>query len=375
MANIGIDAKRAFRNFSGLGNYSRALISGLSRFYRYDRYFLYTPDYKGEGKWLDFSRRENIRIRTPRGIYSVLPSPLWRSRGIVHEIRKDKIDLFHGLSGELPDGNFPAPKVVTMHDVIFLRYPEYYKAIDRRIYEKKFRQACRDADKIIAISRQTADDLIRFLEADPKKIEIIYQGCDKQFYNPVGEEEMKRVKAKYGLPDRFIVNVGTIETRKNLASVVKAMSAVPAEIHLVALGRATPYIGSVMAAAREAGVEQRVHLIHDASFQDFPAIYRQALALTYVSVFEGFGIPVLEGLTAGIPVITSNLSSMPEAGGDAALYVNPHDPQEIARSINLILSSPTLISSLIEKGKNHAARFREDIVARNVHDIYASLLP
>ncbi|MEF9931851.1 MAG: glycosyltransferase family 1 protein, partial [Bacteroidales bacterium] len=242
------------------------------------------------------------------------------------------------------------------------------------LYEKKFRQACKTADKIIAISKQTADDIINMLDADPAKIEIVYQGCDKIFYKQPTLEQMQFVKEKYNLPSRFIVNVGTIETRKNLVNVVKALAELPKDINLIALGRATPYIKEVNNAIRELGLQERVKLIHNASFTDFPAIYKQAIALTYVSLFEGFGIPVLEGLTIGTPVITSNLSSMPEAGGDAALYANPHNPKEIASHINMLISSPTIVKSIIEKGKMHAEKFKEKEVVKNVREIYASLL-
>lgn len=374
MPNIGIDAKRAFKNFSGLGNYSRSLIHGLSRIYPYNQYYLYTPPYKGEGEWLGFSKGENITVIQPQGIYKLLPSPVWRSKGIASRIKADRIDLYHGLSGELPVSRTAAKEVVSMHDVIFLRYPEYYHPLDRYIYEKKFRHACKTADKIIAISRQTADDLINLLGADPSRIEIVYQGCDKIFYNTPSAEEMSRVKEKYRLPDKFILNVGTIEERKNLVSVVKAMARVPKEVQLVALGRATPYLKEVQRAISGLGLENRVKLIHNASFPDFPAIYKQAVAITYVSVFEGFGIPVLEGLTAGVPVITSDISSMPEAGGDAALYVNPHNPQEIATHINMLLSSPTIVNQILETGKTYAEKFKEETVVKNIHDIYNSLL-
>lgn len=374
MANIGFDAKRAFKNFSGLGNYSRALIQGLNRLYPYNHYFLYTPPYTGEGKWLEFSKGEHISIVKPQGIYKWLPSPVWRSAGIQFDLKRDQIDLFHGLSGELPVMDSSIRKVVTMHDVIFLRYPEFYKPADRYLYEKKFRQACRAADKIIAISQQTADDLVHLLGADPDKIEIVYQGCDNLFHTPPTPQQLLQVKEKYRLPDKFILNVGTIETRKNLVSVVKALADVPQEVQLIALGRATPYVEQVNAAIASLNLEHRVRLIHDASFADFPAIYKQALAITYVSVFEGFGIPVLEGLTIGTPVITSNVSSMPEAGGDAALYVDPGNPQEIASYINMLLSSPTIVEQIREKGRAHAQKFKEEVVVEKVYEIYNSLL-
>ena len=284
MANIGYDAKRAFKNFSGLGNYSRSLIYGMSHIYPYNEYFLFTPAYRDKGKQFDFARRENAHIVTPRGIYSKLPSSIWRSYGMKNDVAKHKIDIFHGLSGELPSLDKGIKKVVTMHDVIFMRYPEYYKPLDRVIYTAKFKKACKDADRIIAISKQTADDIIKYLDADPAKIEIIYQGCDKIFHAQISKEEQEKIKAKYNLPNKFILNVGTIEERKNLVSVVKALKDIPKDIKLVVLGRETNYIEQVKKAIREEEVADRVMFINNGNFLDFPAIYKQALAVTYVGV-------------------------------------------------------------------------------------------
>ncbi len=370
MANIGFDAKRAFLNFSGLGNYSRSLIEGLSYFHPYNKYYLYTPPFDPSNKRLTFVDKENIQIVKPSGINKILPSSFWRSNSINSNLKKDKIDLFHGLSGELPASKITCPQIVTMHDVIFLRYPHFYKTIDRKIYEQKFRAACKRADKIIAISKQTADDLINFLDAPANKIEIIYQGCDKIFYNSPSQEQKDAVKNKYNLPDNYILNVGTIEERKNLVGVIKALHKLPEHVHLVALGRTSSYINEVNAAINELKLQNRVRIISNASFADFPAIYSQAIALTYVSFFEGFGIPVLEGLTVGVPVITSNLSSMPEAGGDAAFYVNPNIPEEISEQVNMILSSPTVRSTAIEQGITFAENFKEQKVIENIYKLY-----
>lgn len=374
MANIGYDAKRAFKNFTGLGNYSRALISGMNHIYPYNNYYLYTPNYKEKGDIFNFANKGNTHIIKPQGLYAKMPSSIWRSYGINKIAKENEIDIFHGLSGELPALSSNIKKVVTMHDVIFMRYPEYYKPLDRIIYAAKFKKACKDADKIIAISQQTADDIIKYLNADPNKIEIIYQGCDKIFHNPISEQDIERVKDKYNLPQKFILNVGTIEERKNLCTVIEALPYIPSDIQLIALGRNTDYIEKVNKAIKNAGVENRVRIINNANFKDFPAIYKQAIALTYVSVFEGFGIPVLEGITVGTPVITSCVSSMPEAGGDAALYVNSHNPAEIAEKINMIISSPTIVNQIREKSVIHAAKFKEEQIMNNINKLYLKLL-
>lgn len=372
MYRIGFDAKRAFKNFSGLGNYSRSLISALSQFYTYNHYYLYTPEYK-ENPLLDFAQRSNIKIVTPKGLNNTFSS-LWRRSNIMNDIKRDNLDLFHGLSGEIPLGSSAVPTVVTIHDAIFMRYPSYYKRLDRWMYQRKFEDACKRADKIIAISKQTADDCIKYFNADASKIEIVYQGCDPQFYDKPSIEDIARVKQKYNLADRFILSVGTIEERKNLENIVKALPYVPADTKLVAIGRATIYTAKVIATIKLLGLEDRVKFIHNADFRDFPAIYAQSKILLYTSLFEGFGIPVLEGLNSGIPVITSDVSSMPEAGGDAAMYVNPMDHKDIADKIDTLLSSPTLCATMVEKGYKHAQDFREDKVADRVFDIYQSVI-
>lgn len=374
MATIGFDAKRAFLNFSGLGNYSRALINSMSSYYPENMYCLFTPEYDKNNKVYDFIKKENIKIILPKGLNNILPHSIWRSSGIVRDIEKNNIEIFHGLSGELPVSQFKAKKVVTMHDAIFMRYPQLYKSIDRKIYEKKFFAACRDADKIIAISRQTADDIIEFFDANPDKIEIIYQSCDKIFYNTPTSAEIADTKRKYDLPDKFILSVGTIEERKNLETIVKAMPEIPQDIYLIALGRATPYLQKVMATAKSLGVSNRIRYIHNASFCDFPAIYKQAVALIYISIFEGFGLPVLEGTTVGVPVITSNISSMPEAGGDGAVFVDPLNAMEIADKVKEIFNSSSLSEELVRKGLKHARNFRDSEMSKHIEDLYTNLL-
>ena len=142
----------------------------------------------------------------------------------------------------------------------------------------------------------------------------------------------------------------------------------------MAIGRATPYLQKVIATAKELGVSDRIKYIHNASFGDFPAIYKQAVALIYVSIFEGFGLPVLEGITAGVPVITSNISSMPEAGGDGAILVDPHNAKEIAGNIRELYNSSSLTNDLIKRGYLYARNFRDSEMSKHVNDLYSNLL-
>ena len=367
---IGFDAKRAFHNFSGLGNYSRLLIQSLSELYNDNQYFLYTPKYKAHPLH-HFAENKNCTIKTPHGIYSLLPSSFWRTFFMVNDINAQNVDIFHGLSGELPISTLKIPKVVTIHDIIFMRYPEYYTIFDRKMYENKFKHACKIADKIITISQQTADDCIRFFGADARKIEIVYQSCDPIFWASFKENEISK---KYNLPEKFILNIGTMEVRKNLLNLVKALKLVDEDVSLVAIGRRTSYTSQIEEYIKENNLLHRVKLMHNVPFHDFPALYAAASVFVYPSVFEGFGIPVLEALAVGTPVATSNVSSMPEVGGNAALYFDPYNVEDMAIQINLLLHDKATVARLNEHRITQLDRFSIENIARNVKEIYASII-
>ena len=176
---IGFDAKRFFNNFTGLGNYSRFVIDAVSKYNSENEYFLYSPKIQNHPELTPILNRENIKIITPPSAYTFLKAAsLWRTWGISSESRTKELNVFHGLSQELPL-NLPKTlkKVVTVHDLIFVRYPNLYKSIDVAIYKWKVKAACRQADKILATSKQTKHDLIDFLKIEEKKIEVVYQGC------------------------------------------------------------------------------------------------------------------------------------------------------------------------------------------------------
>jgi len=370
---IGFDAKRAFRNFTGLGNYSRSTISILADYYPDNQYFLYTTPYKPH-PLLSFANKPNISVRLPDGWLKGLPS-IWRYYGLGANLLSDKIELFHGLAAELP-AKFPAKtrSVVTIHDLIFLRYPEYYKFIDRKIYTHKYRSACQRADLIIAISEQTKRDIIDFFKIDEQKIRVVYQGCDPQFYTQADSQEKNRVKELYQLPNDYLLYVGTIEDRKNLLALVKALTLLPATLKLVVVGKPTPYFNAIQAYIAQHRLEDRINFQHRAAFADLPAIYQQAKAVCFPSLFEGFGIPLLEALNSRVPLVASNCSSLPEAGGAGSLYVNPLDHEAMAEALRKTIEDETLRQRMIEDGVNYAANFREEHIAKNLWKVYQELM-
>ncbi len=369
---VGFDAKRAFRNNTGLGNYSRMIISGLAEMHPEVCLVLFTP--KREGRYQDFcSSLDNVKVVTPAGMWRFVPS-LWRRYGLHRAVRGEGVTLFHGLSHELPRCiGKDVRLVVTMHDLIVWRYPNHFALVDRLIYKRKMRDACRRADAIVAVSRQTGQDLVDYLHVSEKKIHVIYQSCDEIFKQEKIQEECAAVRERYNLPERYVLCVGTIERRKNQKNVVRAMTKIDPCYALVLLGRSTDYAKEVMETVAECGMKDRVHLLSGISFADFPALYKEAEASVYMSIFEGFGIPVLESLYCGTPVLTSNCSSMPEVGGDAALYADPADVDGIAAQLNRLLNDKSLREEFISRAVAVCERFSKKQIVEEMWKLYREL--
>jgi glycosyltransferase involved in cell wall biosynthesis len=372
---IGFDAKRAVCNNTGLGNYSRYVIEILSKYFPYDGYVLFAPERKENSRLKTILSRINISFVFPHGI-SRRFSSLWRISGIKKDIWKSNVVIYHGLSNELPIGikRTGVKSVVTIHDLIFLRYPEYYKPIDRAIYRFKFGLACRNADKIIAVSECTKRDIVSFFGISAEKIRVVYQGCHPAYGADVPEERKRAVVEKYGLPPRFLLNVGSIESRKNLLLAVKALKNVPDDIHLVAVGKSTSYQREVEMYAEKSGLSPRLHLLNDVTFEDLPVIYRLASVFVYPSFFEGFGIPVIEALSSGVPVIAATGSCLEEAGGPGSIYVNPNDDTELSKRIIEILNDAELSKTMVETGMEYVKRFSEETIASEIMKVYDSLI-
>jgi glycosyltransferase involved in cell wall biosynthesis len=293
--NIGFDAKRAFFNRTGLGNYSRNLIMALAAYASDNRYQLFTPRPKSVHHFRNLPDTNNIDIISPEG---KMPQGLWRAYGLTKLFDKYSTELYHGLSAELPFniGLSRVKRVVTIHDLIFLRFPELYPAIDRFIYKKKTIHACRNADHIIAISQQTKRDLINFLSISPEKISVVYQNCDPQFTTPIAPEAIEAVRTKFNLPKDFILNVGTLEKRKNAAVIIEALAQLERKMPLVLVGKATDYLEQLHTLVKQHRLQRQVIFLHDVGYADLPALYRAASIFAYPSIFEGFGIPIIEAL-------------------------------------------------------------------------------
>lgn len=371
--NIGFDAKRAFRNNTGLGNYSRSLIKAIQKIAPENDYQLFTPKNNPIPQAHFFNEAQQYSIITPKNNSN---STYWRSFSIQKEIQQYKTQIFHGLSNEIPFtlSKTDVKSVVTIHDLIYKRYPQYYGFFDRIIYNYKVNFACQHADKIIAISQQTKRDLIHYYHADPNKIEVVYQDCDENFKQVIANSQLEAIRNKYHLPSEFILNVGTIEDRKNVLLVIKALLDLPKDIVLVIVGKSKSYRKEVDAFIKEHQLEDRIILLQDIIFQDLPAIYQLAKVFVYPSKFEGFGIPIIEAIHSNLPVIAATGSCLEEAGGPDNLYVDPNDAKTLAIYIQKLWEDPILRAQIVSKSKVYVQQFNFENIAHQMIQIYSQLI-
>lgn len=361
---IAYDAKRFFNNASGLGNYSRDLVRILATFYPENQYFLLNKNTSERGKAiLNFP---NVSfVKTSSGKFA-------RQFKMGKDAQNINADIFHGLSGELPLKwkEKPIKKIVTIHDLIFERFPEYYSWFDRKIHFWKFKKAANNSDVIIAISEQTKRDIIQYLKVPASKIKVVYQGCHQAFKEFIFPEFLNQTKEKYNLPERFILNVGTIEERKNLLNVIKALK--DTTIPLVVVGKKQKkYFQKIEKEIRKNGVE--VQFLENVSMNELAAIYRLADIFIYPSLFEGFGIPVIEALFSGTPVITTNVSCLPEAGGKNSTYVNPLSVEDIRSKVLHLWENESERKRRREKSFDFVQKFSDENIAEELMRVYKSL--
>ncbi len=367
---IGYEAKRVFQNSSGLGNYSRNMISLLAKYYPENSYVLFAPVITDL-----YPMPNSVEAITPTSWFSKKFRSYWRLNKASKSLKNNDIDIFHGLSNLLPFGikGSGIPSVLTVHDLIFLRYPKYYKKIDQILYRYLTTLSCHHATKILAISYQTKNDLVDLLGIDPEKIDVIHQSCNNLFYEKVEESRKETIRLKFNLPNKFILCVGTIEQRKNQLAILKGIVQENLDIPVVLLGKPTDYMKQLDEFIEKSNLRKQLIFLHKTSLAELQAIYQMAELMVYPSFYEGFGLPVLEAQASGCPVITSNISSMPEAGGDGAIYINPGSSREIGLAIRNALTNHNLKKELIRKGMANALLFNDQSIADKLMRMYQSL--
>lgn len=368
--NIGFDAKRAFLNSTGLGFYSRMAILALANNYPNCRYILFGPS--NNSKYLSVFKR--FEIIGPKFKFPPFQS-YWRVLGVSRSVNNSGIQIFHGLSNELPLGLSSKIKtVVTIHDIIPIVYPRYYNLIQALIYKAKFKFSINYADKIIAVSQKTANDIIENFNINPEKITVIYQDCDSRFKQIYDEIAINEIKQKYELIKPYVLCVGTIEERKNQLKLVKAFEKLNnTTIELVLVGNMkSNYAKEVLNYINKS--KSPVKILNYVDHNDLPMLYQGALAFAYPSVYEGFGIPVLEAVYSKVPILTSKDTSMQEITGEyGAVYVNPIEIDSIEEGLRKIINSKQLRTEITNFATKRTHLFEEKTIADKLMNVYKLL--
>lgn len=368
---IAYDAKRAYLNYRGLGNYSRTLLSQMAQYYGENRYLLCTPQDSNLYPWLNQSPYERI---LPHGLWRLSPS-IWRRFGIPASLHTKPIDIYHGLSQELPEGieRLGCRTVVTMHDAIFMRYPDLYSPTYRFSFIRRNVSACRRADLCIAISEQTKRDYMDFFGVESQHIRVVYQGCNDIFWHPISLEQQQKARLSYGLPSSYVLCVGALEERKNQLRLIKALASASVDMPLVLVGKGSPqYVQVLVRAAKRYGVP--LLIISNARVEDMPSIYRCSSIFAYPSLFEGFGIPILEAARCAVPIVASTGTCFEEIAGEGALYASPTHPDAIGEAIRTTLQDTDATYSRIKLALSNTEKFRANRIAQAMMNTYQSLI-
>jgi glycosyltransferase involved in cell wall biosynthesis len=247
-----------------------------------------------------------------------------------------------------------------------------YSYFDRKIHYYKFKYAANKADLVIAISEQTKKDIVTYLKINPNKIKVIYQGCAPVFKEEIPSEFIELTREKYQLPTNFILNVGTIEKRKNVLSVIKAIKEM--DNQLVIIGKKTAYFTEINTYILENNLQNKVIFLENVELKELASIYKMATIFIYPSVFEGFGIPIVEALYSKTPVITSKGSCFSEAGGENSIYVNPLNPEEIRIELSELLANSEKREVMKQKGFEFVQKFNDALIAKNWIDTYQEII-
>jgi glycosyltransferase involved in cell wall biosynthesis len=364
---IGYDGKRAVCNMTGLGNYSRYVIDMLSVAYPNNQYRLYSPRLRDNDRLSPLLARGNVSVVTPNNAIGRTFGAFWRTLDMPLQLREDGVAVYHGLSNELPltIGRTEIPTVLTVHDLIYRRVPKDYNAIDRLLYDFKYGKSAKIATRIIAISECTKRDIVNDFQVDPAKIDVIYQGCDPIFSMKVELAQRQAVRERYKLPQSYFISVGTVRRRKNQLLAVRALARLPREVSMVIVSDMSgEYAEEVKREIARLRLDDRVLWLQGVPFSDLPALYHEAIFSSYTSRYEGFGIPIIESLTVGTPVIATTGSCLEEAGGEGALYVNPDDLDGYVANAQRLIDDDYLRRKLTELGARHIKKFNMAEFAR-----------
>ena len=370
--NIALDYTSASRQRAGIGRYTRSLIHALAQQDTENQYALYVPR---DALYLDDARAfpKNFRI-TLAPLNERYMVAMWQRAQIPLpvEIFTGRADIFYSPDFVLPPTR-AKKKILTVHDLSFKRVPETAVPKLKWYLEGAVPRAVARADLIFADSDATRDDLMELFHVPRERVQTLYSGCDAQFHPITDEHERARIRTTYRLHKPFILHVGTIEPRKNLARLIQAFSQLPQrrDVELVIAGGRGWMYDEIYAAPQRFGVSEQVRFIGFTPDADLPALYSLAELVAYPSLYEGFGLPVLEAMACGAAVVTSNNSSLPEVAGDAAWLVDARDVQAIAGALEQVLQDAQWRGIMQTKALAQAKKFSWEKSARQLRAAFS----
>ena len=371
---IGIDYTAAVQQRAGIGRYTRGLVRALAEVDRGNEYVLFAAVSGRQPAEMDWP--QNFRMRkVPLSDHTVailwhrlrLPLPIEALIGV--------IDIFHSPDFVLPPTR--AGTILTVHDLSFLRHPECADPNLRAYLNKAVPRSVHRADVVLADSQNTKDDLVELLGVNPDKVEVVYPGVEGCFRPIEDEVLLEGVRRRYNLPSRFILSLGTLEPRKNFARLIEAFANLQSAIcnlqHLVIAGGEGWMYEPIYAKVKELGLGDSVLFLGFVPDEDLPALYNLADLFVYPSLYEGFGLPPLEAMACGVPVVASTRPSLPEVLGQAALLVDPLDVEGLAAAMERALEDEGLRETMVKRGLERAKGLTWRKAARRLLGIYESM--
>ena len=361
---IGIDGNEAnVEKRVGIGEYAFELLSQFSS-------SKFIPPKAGQSSkfiiYLKDKPRDDLPSRNENWRYRVVgPRKLWTQIGLplslfLHEPRPD---VFFSPTHYAPRFS-PSPTAISIMDLSYIYYPEMFRKSDLYQLRNWTSYSVKKASKIFTISKASKDDIIKVYEVPSEKVIATYPGI-KQFSMKSQFSNFKKIKDKYGIKGDFILFVGTLQPRKNIVRLIEAFSQIKTkDIQLVIVGKKGWLYEEILEAPKKYGIENSIKFLDFVPNEDLSVLYQNALCFVLPSLYEGFGLPVLEAMKYGCPVITSNVSSLPEAGGDAALYIDPLNVSDITAKIKMVFEDNKLRKEMIEKGKKQVAKFSWEKTAK-----------
>ncbi len=364
--NIGIFAERIGTQGGGVETYELGLVKGLMDTDNKNQYRIFCSSVEGLSEMLKTHTNFTAKPVNPR-------SKLIRfSVGLPFEVHNENIDLLHVCMA--PSLVSPKKYILTVHDLCTYIHPEYFPAKIRLRANFLLGKGIKNAVKIISVSETTKKDIIKFFKIEPEKISVIYSGVDK-CYRPIKEKDkVNAVLKKYGIDDSYILYVGKLQARKNTKRLIDSFQIMKKKMgisqKLLLVGRKMWESQGVTDDIKNLGLQNDVIELGHIDYADLPHIYNGADLFVFPSLFEGFGLPPLEAMACGIPVVTSNVTSLPEVVGNAAITADPYKIEDIAEKCALAINDKTVRESLIEKGLARASLFTWENTARKTLEVY-----